>query len=42
MGNKTLVNFEEIQKLTSIDTKTLVERTLKLAEEVGEPSQALE
>ncbi len=41
MGNKTLVNFEEIQKLTSIDTKTLVERTLKLSEEVGEASQAV-
>jgi len=41
MENKTLVNFEEIQKLTSIDKKSLVERTLKLSEEVGEVAQAV-
>lgn len=41
MENKTLINFEEIQKLTSIDKKTLVERTLKLSEEVGEVAQAV-
>ena len=33
--------MNEIQKLTSIDKKSLVERTLKLSEEVGEVAQAV-
>ena len=41
MDDKTLVNFEEIQRLTDIDKKTLVERALKLSEEVGEVAQAV-
>ena len=41
MKNKKLIDFEVIQKLTSIDKKSLIERTLKLSEEVGEVSQAV-
>lgn len=41
MKNDLLVNFKEIESLTKLDKKTLVERTLKLSEEVGEVSQAV-
>lgn len=41
MNNKTLVNFEEIQKLTEIDKKTIEQRVLKLTEETGEVAQAI-
>ncbi|MDK2562436.1 MazG-like family protein [Romboutsia sedimentorum] len=41
MKNTKLVNFEEIQKLTLIDKKSLLERALKLSEEVGEVSEAV-
>lgn len=41
MEDNKLVNFEEISRLTEIDKKTLLERTLKLSEEVGEVAQAM-
>ena len=41
MENTKLINFEEIQKLTLIDKKSLLERALKLSEEVGEVSEAV-
>ncbi|MCR8744074.1 MazG-like family protein [Romboutsia lituseburensis] len=41
MEEKKLVDLDEIEKLTVLDSKTLVERTLKLSEEVGEVSQAV-
>lgn len=41
MNNNTLVNFEEIQKLTEIDKKTIEQRALKLTEETGEVAQAI-
>lgn len=41
MNHNTLLDFEEIQELTSIDKKTIEQRTLKLAEEIGELSQAI-
>ncbi len=36
-----LVDFKEIQKLTKIDKKNILERTLKLSEESGEVAQAV-
>ena len=41
MEDSKLVNFEEISRLTEIDKKTLLERALKLSEEVGEVAQAM-
>ena len=41
MKDNKLVNFEEISRLTEIDKKTLLERTLKLSEETGEVAQAV-
>ena len=41
MQDNKLVNFEEISRLTEIDKKTLLERTLKLSEETGEVAQAV-
>ncbi|MEG2985747.1 MAG: MazG-like family protein, partial [Peptostreptococcaceae bacterium] len=41
MENNKLLDFKDIEKLTVIDKKTLVERTLKLSEEVGEVAQAV-
>ena len=41
MEDNKLVNFEELSRLTEIDKKTLLERTLKLSEEVGEVAQAM-
>ena len=41
MDDNKLVNFEELSRLTEIDKKTLLERTLKLSEEVGEVAQAM-
>lgn len=41
MNNNTLVNFEEIQKLTQIDKKTIEQRALKLTEETGEVAQSI-
>ncbi|WP_199870796.1 MazG-like family protein [Clostridium senegalense] len=35
------LNFEKIEELTKLDKKTLVERALKLSEEVGEVSEAV-
>ncbi|GAA0116102.1 MazG-like family protein [Clostridium senegalense] len=35
------LNFEKIEELTKLDKKTLVERALKLSEEVGEVSEAI-
>ena len=41
MKDNKIVNFEEISRLTEIDKKTLLERTLKLSEETGEVAQAV-
>ncbi|WP_250673028.1 MazG-like family protein [Paraclostridium ghonii] len=41
MNYNTLVDFEEIQRLTDIDEKTIEQRTLKLTEEAGELAQAI-
>ena len=41
MEDNKLVNFEELSRLTEIDKKTLLERTLKLSEEAGEVAQAM-
>lgn len=41
MKNRMLVDFEVIENLTKLDKKILIERALKLSEEVGEVSEAI-
>lgn len=41
MGKDFNLDFTLIEKVTNIDKKTLVERALKLSEEVGEVSEAV-
>lgn len=36
-----IINFSEIQRLTSLDKKTIEQRALKLTEETGEVAQAI-
>lgn len=41
MEDYKIVDFKEIKRLNLIDKKSLMERALKLSEEVGEVSQAV-